>query len=527
MNKHLLLTGAVLVALSSGACASGVGNGSSASSTETDGGPQGTQSSMYSAGASSGSSDEPTGDDASSSGETSGEPSGDSSGPDASVSGADASTGSSGSKSSTSSGHSGHASGSSSGTTSGSSGSGSSSGSASSGSASSGSTATAPDGDAGKTYATLPYRGLALSGAEFAASVSAQFNGNSLGSMPGDYYYPTSNLANGGPSWPATNGTAMETTLMDPFFLGKGMNTIRLPLRWERLQHSLSSTSGGVASASQVVATFDSTELAALESSVSTLTAAGFYVLIDIHNYEWYANASEIASGQSGDPIGSSNVPNVAFENLWIGIASLYANNPKVVFDIMNEPNSPPDPSGQPAGTELYEASQAAITGIRSIGANNLILICGNNYADPSTFTSGGSSDPLKNLSDPQNNFAFEIHAYPDNAYGTSDTCTTGSSGSIQGVMNGLQTFETWAAKYGMKGFLGEFSAGIDVNADSNCESAISQMLTFISSDPSVFIGWTYWAAGAGFGSSEPMNYPFFNGDKDSPQLTTLAQFLQ
>ena len=383
-------------------------------------------------------------------------------------------------------------------------------------------------GDGGKVYATLPYRGTAMAGAEFGASYGGLFNGTTLGDMPGDYYYPTSDLAKGGPSWPTSSkGTAIETDLMDPYFLGKGMNTIRLPLRWERLQRSLSTTSSSVLTAAQVVATFNTTELAALEKSVTTLTGAGFTVLIDIHNYAVYTSASEVAASKGGDQLGTKNVPNIAFENLWIGLASLYANDPKVVFDIMNEPTTPPDPAGKPAGYEWYLAAQAAVTGIRSVGANNLILICGNNFAGPAEFASGGWSDPLKDIMDPMNNFAFEIHDYPDTAFGSTDTCTSGSGGSVQSVLNDLQTFTTWATKYNARGFLGEFSAGIDTSADAECETAIMQMLTYLSQNTSVYIGWTYWAAGAGFGSDEPMNYECFNPGKDSPQMKTLAAFLQ
>jgi endoglucanase len=386
----------------------------------------------------------------------------------------------------------------------------------------------APAGDAGKLYASLPYRGLAMAGAEFGASYGGQFGSTSLGSIPGDYYYPTSDLSQGGPSWPtASSGTEIETGLMMPYYLGKGMNTIRLPLRWERLQRSLSTTSGGVLTAAQVIATFQSAELAALKSSVSALTAAGFTVLVDIHNYATYTSASEIASSQGGDFLGSKNVPNVAFENLWIGLASIWANDPKVVFDIMNEPNSPTDPSGQPAGYEWYLAAQAAVTGIRSIGANNLILICGNAFADASEFKAGGLSDPLKNIKDPANNFAFEIHDYPDTNFGTADSCTTGSGGTATSAVSVLSTFLAWAKQYNVKGFLGEFSAGISTSAQSSCVTATTQMLTFLGQNPTYFIGWTYWAGGAGFGSDNPMNSEFFNPGHDSPQMTALAPYLK
>jgi endoglucanase len=305
------------------------------------------------------------------------------------------------------------------------------------------------------------------------------------------------------------------------------MNTVRLPLRWERLQHSLSAVSGGVMTASQVVATFDPSELAALEGAVNALTGEGFTVLVDIHNYATYTSASEIASGEAGDFLGSANVPNVAFENLWIGLASIWANNSKVVFDIMNEPNTPPDPAGEPAGYEWYLAAQAAVTGIRSIGADNLVLICGNNFASGSQFTSGGWSDPLKNIKDPANNFAFEVHDYPDTDYGTADSCTTGSGGSVTSAMSALSTFLAWAKQYNVKGFLGEFSAGVSTSAQSTCISAVSQMLTFLGQNSTYFIGWTYWAGGAGYGANNPMNSEFFAPGQDSPQITALAPYLK
>jgi endoglucanase len=392
---------------------------------------------------------------------------------------------------------------------------------------------TVPEGPAtgasskpGNLYATLPYRGVSMGGAEFGASFGGLFNGPNLGTMPGDYYYPTSDLAKGGPNWPASGGTGVETDSMIRYFLDKGMNTVRLPFRWERLQRTLTLTSSKLLTGAQVVATFDPTELAALEGSVRTLTAAGFTVLVDVHNYAYYTSASEIASAKGGDPLGSANVPDLAFENLWIGLASIYANNARVIFDLMNEPNTPPDPPGKPAGYEWYLAAQAAVNGIRSIGAHNLVLVCGNQFAGPGAFVSGGWSDPLKEFKDPENNFAFEVHDYPDTKFGTGNTCTGGSGGTVEGVMNDLRKFVTWAKKYNARGFLGEFAAGVDINADAACETAMQQMLTFVTANPAIFIGWTYWAAGAGFGADNPMNYSFFNPGREAPQWKVLAPFL-
>src|SRR5690349_18786250 len=94
----------------------------------------------------------------------------------------------------------------------------------------------------------VQYTGVNLSGAEFGE-----------GSLPGtygsDYTYPTQ-------------------TEVD-YFKGKGMNILRLPFRWERLQQSLN-------------AALDTSESNRLYSFVSAATAKGVYVILDPHNYARY-----------------------------------------------------------------------------------------------------------------------------------------------------------------------------------------------------------------------------------------------
>src|SRR5262245_22928988 len=100
----------------------------------------------------------------------------------------------------------------------------------------------------------VPYRGVNLNGAEFGS-------GNLPGTFGIDFTYPDPTYVSG-------------YTSVD-YFLGKGMNTFRLPFRWERLQRTLGQA-------------FDATELGRLRTTVTHLTGKGAYVLLDPHNFARY-----------------------------------------------------------------------------------------------------------------------------------------------------------------------------------------------------------------------------------------------
>src|SRR5262249_23631244 len=71
--------------------------------------------------------------------------------------------------------------------------------------------------------------------------------------------------------WPSPTGLAAELAYLDSI----GFNTVRLPISWERLQHSL----GGELNEIYVTT---------LTSTVAQMTAAGFQVIVDLHNYNRY-----------------------------------------------------------------------------------------------------------------------------------------------------------------------------------------------------------------------------------------------
>lgn len=81
------------------------------------------------------------------------------------------------------------------------------------------------------------------------------------------------------------------------------------------------------------------------------------YVLLDVHNYFRYR----------GQLIGSANVSYTAFTKFWSKLASLYVDNPKIIFGTMNEPNGV-------SALMTLTAANAAIAGIRASGAK--VRIC-------------------------------------------------------------------------------------------------------------------------------------------------------
>jgi endoglucanase len=347
-----------------------------------------------------------------------------------------------------------------------------------------------PDG----SVAGLAYRGLSLAGAEFAASNDGTFNGNGYGTIPDSYYYPNTD-------WPQPDYPGSYAQTAYPYYRAKGFNIFRLPFRWERLQRRLN-------------AEFDASEAMRLKNTVQAMLNAGSFVLLDVHNYARYATEADIQAGRPAQLVGTSAVPIAAFADLWKRLATLYKDNNRVLFGLMNEPWGYNDPN------TWREAANAAIAAIRETGAKNLVLVCGNEWGDAGNWER--FSGALKDIKDPASNFAFEVHAYPDTEQnGSGNSCPDVKAGSKQ-----LQPFTTWARSHKMKGFLGEFSAGTNIEAESNCLEAVNDQLAHVEQNTDVYLGWTYWAGGQGFGPDNPMEYSVLN-KRNSPQMTVLEKHLK
>jgi endoglucanase len=307
----------------------------------------------------------------------------------------------------------------------------------------------------------LAFRGVSLAGAEFGTAYP--------GIYEKDYIYP-------------------DQTEVD-YFKSKNMNTLRVPFSWERLQPILG-------------AAFNATELGRLDAFVTGATAKGVNVVIDPHNYARW-NGSLIGSG----------VSNAQFADLWSRLAARYKSNSKVIFAIMNEPNTMP--------TEQWlSGANAAIAAIRAAGATNLVLVPGNAWTGASTWNANwygtANATVMLGVVDSGNNYAYEVHQYLDSdSSGTSPACVSTSIG-----VERLTAFTAWLNTNGKRGFLGEF-AGAD---NATCKAAVTNMLQYMQSNNNVWIGFTWWAAGPWWEDYMYTIEP--KAGVDRPQMSWLAPFL-
>ncbi|KAG6907640.1 hypothetical protein DXG01_008090 [Tephrocybe rancida] len=274
----------------------------------------------------------------------------------------------------------------------------------------------------------------------------------------------------------------------------------------------------------------------------------GAYALIDPHNYMRYNDPSQ--QPITGSVIGNSSDPTAAttkqFGEFWAELARRFKSNPKVVFGINNEPHDMVNTtvhacfdaltlaSSQP--TELVlQNNQAAIDGIRGVGARQLILAPGNGFTGGHSFTqvtgSGDlpSSDFMNKLKDPLHNTAIDIHeaSYMDycestlvtdeclnsisvniDFSGSHDTCPQAGPSNLAAVTAWLKEnnlkyahFLTWPVKLltSDRAMITEFGGG----NNEGCFQAIDDMLNYMVANEE-YIGWAIWAAGPLWGTNSP-----------------------
>jgi endoglucanase len=314
--------------------------------------------------------------------------------------------------------------------------------------------------------AALRYTGVSLAGADF--------NDSRLpGTYNTDYTYPNASEIN--------------------YFVGKGLNTFRLPFRWERLQQTLNGS-------------FDAVEFGRLDAMVTAATNAGAYVVLDPHNYaRYYPDPANSAA----NIIGSAQVPNSAFGDFWSRLANVYKGNSHVIFDLMNEPNTMP--------TEQWTAAaNTAIQSIRAAGASNLILVPGNGWTGAHSWTENGygtsNATEMLKIVDLGNNFAFDMHQYLDtDASGTHDTI---SNDNVNQGVSTLMAATQWLKTNHLHAFLGEFAvpnasigSGTYLSASDKLthpqigDETINNMLGYMETNSDVWMGWSWWAAGPWWGN--------------------------
>jgi len=274
------------------------------------------------------------------------------------------------------------------------------------------------------------------------------------------------------------------------YFIAKGMNIFRVPIKWENLQNDLRQP-------------LLPSELARLREVIGQITSRGAVAIIDPHNYGRYR----------GRQIGEEVTPE-DFADFWGRMAAEFKADPRVWFGLMNEPHGLKNAQG------WVDAANAATLAIRAAGASNMLLVPGNHWTSAGTWHAYGeraNSLLMLGYRDPLDHFAFEVHLYLDkDNSGTHPTVVSPTVGSSR-----AKRFTEWCREHKVRGFLGEFAAPLVPDG----KPAIEDLVTYMEANRDVWIGWTWWAAGPWWGEYMFTIEP--KGGQDREQMTWLLPHLR
>jgi endoglucanase len=261
--------------------------------------------------------------------------------------------------------------------------------------------------------------------------------------------------------WPSTTVRRSEFA----YYASKGVNCIRLPISWERLQHTLNGS-------------LDNAYTTNMTTYVADATSYGFTLILDLHNYGRYATGAYDSTGRQVNTytqrvLGDGNLTFSHISDVWTKLAVLFKDNPKVIFNLMNEQH---DAAGSIDSTALFAGYQSVLNSVRATGASNLVLFPNTRSSDTHHWNTwspeGGPLDYVaaNSVIDSANNMAFDMHSY-------------------QGVdaWNGdIQVVTDWARAKGKRLFLSEVGT-------TSGATAVSTILTHLNANSDVWIGWTTW----------------------------------
>ncbi|KAI1075401.1 glycoside hydrolase family 5 protein [Whalleya microplaca] len=286
--------------------------------------------------------------------------------------------------------------------------------------------------------AKLQYLGVAIAGGDFGCQ--------------NDGSCPTSSV-----QLPLDDGAAQ----MQHFVEDDGMSLLRLPISWQFLVNNR-------------LGDLDQSNLAQYDQLIQACLATGAHCMIDIHNFARW----------NGGIIGQGGPTDDQFVSLWSQLATKYAGDAKVVFELMNEPHD--------LDIGIWaQTCQKAVTAIRQAGATaQMILLPGTNFDSAASLVESGGAAALLDITNPDgstDNLLLDIHKYLDeDNSGTHAKCTTDN-------IDAFTTVAEFLRNKGRKGLVSETGA----SSDDTCLTAFCAQNTFINANSDVFVGLVAWAAGS------------------------------
>lgn len=172
----------------------------------------------------------------------------------------------------------------------------------------------------------------------------------------------------------------------------RGIVTVRLPIRWERVQPV-------------PFAELDADHVALLAAQLDAAEEAGIRVVLDLHNYGVF-QVSESEQLRLGSTLGAD-----ALVDVWARLDAELAAHPAIAaYGLMNEPHSLADDDA--AGARLWEQVSAdAVTALRDAGVEHELYVPGYDW---SSLARWAENHPTGWIDDPLDRIRYEAHHYWD-----------------------------------------------------------------------------------------------------------------
>lgn len=310
--------------------------------------------------------------------------------------------------------------------------------------------------------------GVNLAGAEF-----DQNTGEGEGRLNIDYHYPT--------------------PIELDYWHSKGLNLIRLPFKWDRIQRE----AGGSLSADEVDY---------IKYLLQEADARGMKIILDMHNYCRRNYEGEVRV------IGDRLTPQ-HFGQFWAEMARNLKDQPAIYgYGLCNEPHD------MLLSCPWTRIAQVAIDSIRSVDMENTIIVGGDSWSSSERWQKMNYG--LEALVDPADNLMYEAHCYFDSDGSGTYRYDYDREGVYPNIgVERAKPFVEWLKQNGKRGFLGEYGVPED---DPRWLVCLDLFLDYLAENG---VGGTYWSAGAHWGDYILSIQPRDNFTKDRPQLEILTKY--
>lgn len=270
----------------------------------------------------------------------------------------------------------------------------------------------------------------------------------------------------------------------------RGMNVVRIPVRWERLQR-------------RWFTPLHEPDLANLRRAMDAAHAGGMRVILDLHNFGRYCEI----------PLTAQDGP--ALADVWARLAEALHTHPAMyAYELMNEPHDLP---GHDVTWNLL--AQAATNAVRQHDQIAWIYVPGYGWSSAPTWPQNNAALAV---TDPRGRMLYVAHLYFDADHSGRYRYSYDQEGAYPAIgVDRLQPFQAWLAARGARGIVTEYGVPRD---DPRWLVVLRNALAVIDADPRLQ-GGTYWAAGPWWPVTDQLAVtPLPNGDP-KPQEAVIREF--